>query len=187
MFERGKEFVSRFLGRDVERRTAHEIYVKAAEASRQPLFYAQYDVPDTVEGRYDMLSIHIILLLRTLKTKKQETAKLAQLVFDVMFRNVDDTLREMGVGDLKVGKKVREYAEAFFGRALAYEEALAGKEPLAVALARNVYTSEDPAVAEGLAGYVTLAARSLEEQGAEAIASGRFTFPEPQAMETDAA
>lgn len=186
MFERAKEVLSRWIGRDTLRRRAHEIYVTTAQAARRPEFFTDLGVPDTVEGRYDLVSLHVILVLRTLKTKKDETARLAQLVFDVMFRDVDDTLREMGVGDLRVGKKVREYAEAFFGRALAYEQGLDGEISLEDALARNVYGSDDARVGDRLAGYVRRANAQLEEAGPGAIEAGKIVFP-PVTEEREAA
>ncbi|GGY49058.1 ubiquinol-cytochrome C chaperone family protein [Parvularcula lutaonensis] len=183
MFERAKELASRFFGQDTPRRRAHELYVAVAEAARRPEFYADLDVPDTPEGRYDLLSLHVIMVLRRLKTEKQGTAKFAQLLFDVMFRDVDDTLREMGVGDLKVGKKVREYAEAFFGRALAYEKALDGEEPLETALGRNVYGDPEAPAAPRLADYVRRADAALDAQPISDIMSGQVHFPPVQNTE----
>lgn len=178
MFERAKEIFIRITGQDGPRRQAHELYVQIAEAARRPAFYEVMGAPDTVEGRYDLLSLHVILVLRRLKAERERTAKFAQLVFDVMFRDVDDSLREMGVGDLRVGKKVRGYAEAFFGRAMAYEKALNGEDDLGDALARNIYGSDDASVASGLATYVSAADRSLAEQSIDEILSGRVRFPD---------
>lgn len=183
MFERAKELASRIFGQDTTRRKAHELYVEIADAARRPGFYDDMAVPDTVEGRYDLLSLHVILVLRRLKVEKARTAGFAQLLFDVMFRDVDDTLREMGVGDLRVGKKVREYAEAFFGRALAYEKALDGEEPLERALGRNVYEDEDAVAATGLAAYVRRADAMLAEQDIDQIMSGKVEFPAAQTRE----
>lgn len=177
MFERAKEMAERLLGKDTERRRAHELYVAVATAARRPEFYAALGVPDTTEGRYDVLSLHMILVLRRLKAEKARTAAFAQLVFDVMFRDVDDTLREMGVGDLRVGKKVRGYAEAFFGRALAYERALDGEESLERALGRNVFGDEDAPGAGALAGYVRRADAELAGCAIDTLLQGRVDFP----------
>lgn len=183
MFERAREMTERLMGRDTERRRAHELYVSIAEASRQPEFYTRLGVPDTTEGRYDLLSLHTILVLRRLKQDKPRTAAFAQLLFDVMFRDVDDSLREMGVGDLRVGKKVRGYAEAFFGRALAYEKALDGEEPLEQALGRNVHGDEAHPRAPALAAYVRRADAALAEQDIATLMAGRVRFPAPTAGE----
>ena len=179
MFERAREMTERLLGRDHDRRRAHELYVAIAEAARRPGFYSDMEVPDTTEGRYDLLSLHMILVLRRLKSERDETARFAQLLFDVMFRDVDDSLREMGVGDLKVGKKVRGYAEAFFGRALAYERALEGEEPLERALGRNVFGDEDAPGATPLAEYVRRADAALREQEIRTLRGGSVSFPPP--------
>lgn len=187
MFERAKEMVGKFFQKDVSRRQAHELYVAIAEAARRPVFYRDLGVPDTPEGRYDLLSLHVILVLRRLKQEKEATASFAQLLFDVMFRDVDDTLREMGVGDLKVGKKVREYAEAFFGRAMAYETALEGEGDLEDALSRNLYTLEAAPMADVMAAYTQQADRLLQDQSIEAIVGGRVAFPEPSLNSTEAA
>lgn len=177
MFERAKEFAGKLMGRDAERRRAHELYVTVAEAARRPAFYRDMRAPDNTEGRYDILSLHMILVLRRLKAERDRTAPFAQLLFDVMFRDVDDSLREMGVGDLRVGKKVRGYAEAFFGRAIAYEEALDGEGDLRDALARNVFGDEEAPGAEHLAGYVRKADKTLREQSIDAILGGTVAFP----------
>jgi cytochrome b pre-mRNA-processing protein 3 len=178
MFERIKELTSRALRKDTERRRAHELYVAIAEQARKPVFYDDWNVSDDPEGRYDLLSLHVILVLKRLKEHREETARFAQLLFDVMFRDVDDALREMGVGDMRVGKKVRGYAEAFFGRALAYERAMEEEgEPLESALARNVYGAEEHPSASRLADYVRRADASLAEQPVATIMAGKVRFP----------
>lgn len=187
MFERAKEIVGQWLGRDENRRQAHELYVVIAEAARRPVFYRDFGVPDTPEGRYDLLSLHVILVLRRLKQEKEATAAFAQLLFDVMFRDVDDTLREMGVGDLKVGKKVREYAEAFFGRAMAYEVALEGEGDLQDALSRNLFDVESTPMAAVMAQYTRQADDQLKEQSIDQIMGGQVSFPEPSLNSTEAA
>lgn len=185
MFERAKEMTSRLLRRDTERRRIHELYVSIAEAARRPEFYTELGVPDEVESRYDVLSVHVILVLRRFKMERARTAKHAQLLFDVMFRDVDDTLREMGVGDLRVGKKVREYAEAFFGRALAYEKALDGDEPLETALGRNVYGDEEAPGAKALAVYMREADALLAAQTIDDLIAGNVRFPDVPDLNTE--
>jgi cytochrome b pre-mRNA-processing protein 3 len=179
MYERLKSLAARLSGKDDRRRRAHELYVATSHASRRPAFYEELGVPDTVEGRYDLLSVHMILLLRRLRQGDSESAAFAQLVFDVMFRDVDDNLREMGVGDMKIGKKVRGYAEAFFGRAKVYDRALKGEGDLVDALSRNVYGVEDAADAPSLAHYVTKAEAALAEQDLDTLQKGSVRFPAP--------
>jgi cytochrome b pre-mRNA-processing protein 3 len=178
MYERLKAMAAGLTGQDQNRRLAHQLYVETADASRRPGFYSALGVPDTVEGRYDLLSVHMILLLRRLRQGDERDAAFAQLVFDIMFRDVDDNLREMGVGDMRIGKKVRGYAEAFFGRAKVYDEGLKGQADLADALARNVYG--EPVVTEHarrLAEYVRGLETELAEQDIGTLRRGRVRFP----------
>ncbi|MEO1656561.1 MAG: ubiquinol-cytochrome C chaperone family protein [Pseudomonadota bacterium] len=179
MYERLKEIMAKLTGGDAERRRAHAVYVAVAEAARREVFYRDLGVPDTPEGRYDLLSMHAILLMRRLRTGGEEAITFAQLVFDVMFRDVDDSLREMGVGDMRIGKKVRAHAEAFYGRAQAYEAGLDGEGDLADAVARNVYDDDRSERGAALAGYIRAADAALASQTVEDIMAARVTFPDP--------
>ncbi len=131
------------LGGGRTERQGHELYVAAVEAARQPYFYAKLGVPDTLDGRFDMVGLYAYLLIRRLSSEPAGQ-KVAQALFDAMFNDMDLNLREMGVGDLSVGKKVKVMWEAFHGRANAYSEALkSGPAELAVALERNVWPGEN--------------------------------------------
>ncbi len=124
-------------------RIGYVLYGAAVAAARQPFFYAGLGVPDTLNGRFDMVGLHAFLLIRRLTGEGPEGARLAQAVFDAMFHDMDVNLREMGVGDLSVGKKVRVMWEAFHGRAAVYADAMAvGPEALAEALERNVWPGD---------------------------------------------
>ncbi|MEO1149465.1 MAG: ubiquinol-cytochrome C chaperone family protein [Pseudomonadota bacterium] len=115
--------------KDRQRDAARSLYIAAMEQSRLPVFYTVYGVPDTFDARFDLLTVHVYALMRALKTlgaqgdQGPQSRDLSQKLFEVMFRNLDDTLREMGVGDLSVAKKIRPMAEAFYGRVGAYEAA----------------------------------------------------------------
>ena len=127
-------------------RVGFELYGAAVAAARAPLFYEVLGVPDTLDGRFDLVGVHVALLIRALRRLPAPGPVLAQAVFDAMFSDMDVNLREMGVGDLSVGKRVRAMWEAFHGRAAAYEAALdAGDRPgLAAALERNVWRGAAP-------------------------------------------
>ena len=171
--------LKRFFRKDPALETAEKLFATAADRARAPIFYAEMGVPDTVEGRFEMTALHVWLVLRRLKGKEPGTRTVAQKLFDVMFASFDDALRELGVGDLVVGKKVRKLAENFYGRAQAYDGALKeSDEALAKALARNVYESGDAGIAVRLAGYVRRAARSIDDQAPADIAGGLVLFPE---------
>ncbi|WP_137123707.1 ubiquinol-cytochrome C chaperone family protein [Roseomonas sp. HF4] len=161
-------------------RAGFQLYGAAVAAARDPLLFGRLGVPDTVEGRFDLVSLHVALLIRRLRTDPDPRGPaLAQAVFDAMFADMDLNLREMGVGDLSVGKRVRRMWEAFHGRALAYEAALeAADEPaLAEALARNVWVGEPPDGAPSrLAGLARGQAAHLAGQGIAALAAGEAAF-----------
>jgi len=174
-------------------REAFALYSAAVTAARQPWLYAELGVPDTLDGRFDLINLHMALLVRRLRHEQGPAgAPLAQGVFDAMFLDMDTSLREMGVSDLVVGKRVRRMWEAFHGRAIAYEAALdAGDaESLALALARNVWRGEPPGLVEGvaaeparrLADHVMNQVGHLAAQPFDALRAGSVDFlspPEP--------
>jgi cytochrome b pre-mRNA-processing protein 3 len=156
-------------------RSSYEAIVAAA---RHPVFYADWEVPDTLDGRFDMISLHAFLVLDRLKGAEPQ---FRQALVDEMFADMDRSLREMGVGDLSVGKKVRKMAEVFYGRVSAYDQALAGPPgALEAALARNVFPDapESPG-ARLLAAHVSMQRQHLAAQETVAIAGGRIDFKEP--------
>jgi cytochrome b pre-mRNA-processing protein 3 len=136
--------------------------------SRQPSFYLDYGVADSVDGRYDLLILHTFLMFRWLKTDEGRGARLAQALCDRVFFDLDRSLREMGVGDLSVPKRMKKMAQMFYGRVAAYEEALASAEEddLARALDRNVYRGDGVAgePSRRLARYVRAATGMLTTQ-----------------------
>jgi cytochrome b pre-mRNA-processing protein 3 len=151
------------------RRDAERLYGVAVNQARHAEFYAALGVPDTLDGRFDMIVLHVFLLLHRLKREGPTAARLAQALFDVMFADMDQNLREIGVGDLSVGRKVKSMAKALYGRCAAYEEGLAeGDGPLAAALRRNLFRGASPSARQlsALCAYMrredaALAARSL--------------------------
>jgi len=161
-------------------RAGFELYGAAVAAARAPLLFERLAVPDTVEGRFDLVSLHVALVIRRLRTDADPRGPaLAQAVFDAMFADMDVNLREMGVGDLSVGKRVRRMWEAFHGRALAYEAALEAGDSaaLADALARNVWAGAAPeGAAARLAALAEAQAAQLARQGMAALAAGQVGF-----------
>ena len=102
------------------------LYAALVQKARDPKFYTDLAVPDTVDGRFDMVVIHAMLVMRRLRETPAEVHTTGQRLFDLMFTDMDRSLREMGVGDLSVGTHVRKMAKAFYGRAAAYEAGLDG-------------------------------------------------------------
>jgi cytochrome b pre-mRNA-processing protein 3 len=161
-------------------RVGFALYGTAVAAAREPHVYAVLGVPDTLDGRFDIVGLHAFLLIRRLRTLPPPGPALAQAVFDAMFSDMDINLRELGVGDLSVGKRVRAMWEAFHGRAGAYEAAFESDDPgaLAAALARNVWRGAEPpeGSAEALARLARAQDRTLRAQPASDFAAGRARF-----------
>ena len=160
---------------------AEILYDAVVRGARQPAFYARWGVPDTVDGRFEMIALHAFLVLRRLKDQAN-TAQTAQALCDVIFADMDDNLREMGAGDLGVGRRVKAMAQAFYGRIAAYEDGLSnGDAALCGALARNVYGTVDnePSHIAALAAYVRCSVERLGRQSADELATGHFSFGPP--------
>ncbi len=162
------------------RRTIETIYGTIVAQAREPVFYQALNVPDTVNSRFDMVVLQLWLVLRRLRPADAEGTN-AQAVFDYFCRDMDANLREMGVGDLTVHKRMKKFGEAFYGRAAAYDAALAqGPDVLAAALARNVLNSSEPGRASGLASYVMAAIAHLDTVDDAALLAGDWRFPTPR-------
>ena len=110
------------------------------------MFYSLFGVPDTLNGRFDMITLHMFIVLRRLKDIGEDGVKLSQDLFDIMFADMDQNLREMGVGDLSVGKKVKALATAFYGRIGAYDNGIndLNDETLVECLKRNLFLDGMP-------------------------------------------
>jgi cytochrome b pre-mRNA-processing protein 3 len=158
------------------------IYGAIVAQARVPGFYANYSVPDTVEGRFDMIVLHLFLFLRRIEGQTVAMSGLGQALFDRFCSDLDANLREMGVGDLTVPRKMQKFAEAYFGRSAAYERALAANDHNAggLALARNIFAQDfaTPS-ARRLSQYMFAAAAMLAASSDDAIGHGKFAFPNP--------
>ncbi len=173
--------VSDIFQKDEEREAAFDLYSDIIVQARQPAFYADLEVKDSPEGRFDLITLHAFLILRRLKQNQARTGGFAQKLFNVMFQNMDHSLREMGVGDLSVGKKVRGLAETFYGRVGAYEEALEQGDMTALhdALARNIFDDDQTAEKHtaNLVHYVNSVISKLDEQSDDRLMLGLVSFP----------
>ncbi|KAB2876373.1 MAG: ubiquinol-cytochrome C chaperone [Bauldia sp.] len=160
------------------------LYGAIVAQARSAALYRDFGVPDTVEGRFEMVVLHLALVLRHLRDGDGHVSAVGQSVFDTFCTEMDRSLREMGVGDLSVGKKMRQVGEAFYGRAAAYESALSGRDAsdLASALTRNVYAGAVPGMAvTSLAAYIFGADEALA-RGAAGLREGAVRFPEPESF-----
>lgn len=166
---------------------AYQIYNALVAQARQPFFYSDLGVADTVDGRFDMVLLHAALVIRRLQQEKGDGPAVAQAVFDLMFADMDRNLREMGVGDMSVGKHIKGMAKAFYGRAESYEAGLKGQpEMLAEALRRNLYRKTDVADAQvmRLVGYVQRQAVMLESRTLAQLKQGQLGFSDPAVSDT---
>jgi cytochrome b pre-mRNA-processing protein 3 len=161
------------------RGTIEAIYGMIVTQAREPLFYRDLAVPDTVNGRFDVLVLHLWMVLRRLKPM-QGGGGFSQALFDRFCDDMDANLREMGVGDLTVPKRMQAFGEAFYGRTAAYDLALAeGPEALAQALCKNVLNGEEAGKARILAAYAEAVIAALAGFDEAALRSGSWTFPSP--------
>jgi len=167
---------SRLFRKDPNKQIARRVYDSLVRSARQPAFYGPGAAPDTVDGRFDLIVLHAILVMRRLRDGDAAARDLSQSVFDIMFDDMDAALREMGTGDLSVGKKIKEMGEAFYGRAKAYEDALkdGDEDALADVIARNMFeeTETDPAFCHRLAVYVIDSANALNTQSLDSLLQG---------------
>ncbi|MET0221379.1 MAG: ubiquinol-cytochrome C chaperone family protein [Tardiphaga sp.] len=163
------------------RGTIEAIYGMIVAQAREPLFYRDLAVPDTVDGRFDMLLLHLWLVLRRMPPKDDAQGVLPQGLFDRFCSDMDDNLRELGTSDLKVPRKMQEFGRAFYGRTAAYDAALGlGAEALAAALSKNIYNGRDIENARRLAAYVAAADAALAAIGGETLATAAWRFPSPE-------
>lgn len=182
--------LKRLFGRSPARSSAptpaQALYAAAVRQSRRPEFFGAGRVSDTVEGRFELLALHGFLLLHRLKREGDVARQLAQDVFDTMFEDLDHNLREIGVGDLSVGKRIKLLAENFYGRIRAYEEGLGDpREKLDAAISRNVLANAaEPAAspesvlpfARAVADYVRRETAALAVQPLRDLEAGRVVF-----------
>jgi cytochrome b pre-mRNA-processing protein 3 len=174
--------LARVLRRWLPQKSERAVYEAIVAAARHSRLYEEYEVPDTVDGRFEMIVLHAILTLRAISGAEGEGfARFRQDLVDELFRDMDRSLREMGTGDLSVGKKVRKMAEVFYGRLKAYGEALEGPEGmLEDALTRNLWPEAETAAGAGpLARYLRSAELFLKNQDPRRILGGTISFMEP--------
>ena len=162
-----------------EQEVAAGLYESLVAQSRCAGFYRDFQVPDSLDGRFEVIALHVFLVLHRLKADNPATQKLAQALHDHFFADMDRCLREMGAGDLGVGKRVKRMAEALYGRIPAYESALTDDQAARQALRRNLFgtlaTVEDRSL-QAMAGYLRAQVTALAAQETSALQAGQVTF-----------
>ena len=170
---------------------AGQLYGQLARQARLAAFYTRFGVPDSIDGRFEMLCIHAHALFHRLRGQGAEADQLAQAVYDAMFLDLDGSLRELGVADLGVGRRIKVMTEALKGRIHAYDAALAetgavAEGALRAAIGRNVYgtTAATSEQVTAMAGYLRALRAALAGASFADLAAGRVQFPQlPQVAE----
>jgi cytochrome b pre-mRNA-processing protein 3 len=165
------------------------LYGMIVAQARAVEFYRGYGVPDTVDGRLDMIMLHLVLVLRQLTRAHGSLPPAGQRLFDRFCADMDGNFREMGVGDFGVPKRMQKIGEAFYGRAKVYESALVDIDPavLETAVARNVFgAAETPLGARRLAAYIRETADRLAAVAVDALVAVKFEFPDPASVKAPA-
>tara|TARA_R110002124_G_scaffold10096_21_gene51015 strand:+ start:13975 stop:14502 length:528 start_codon:yes stop_codon:yes gene_type:complete len=160
----------------------YAVYNAIVAQSRQPHFYADWAVPDTVTGRFDMISLHMALLFRRLRAEGGAGKNFSQAVFDLFFKDMDRSLREMGVGDLGVPKRIQKMGNVFFGLLAALSEAMDGNDIPALegVLSRNLFEDGEGPHVRAMAAYLMRQDEVVSRQPADTITSGNIEFESPQ-------
>ncbi len=172
----------RLFGRErqANRAITEALYGQIVAAARQPLFYSHWNVPDTPLGRFEMLSLHMFLFQHRVHREGGVSASIAQVLIDEFFLDVDHSLRELGISDVGVPKRMKKLAKMYYGRTAAYADALerGDEAALIAALRRNITPdAKDWPEASLLAAYIIGAVDHLASQSSDSICGGDLTFP----------
>ena len=163
-----------------EKLAGRALYTAISAAARRPALYVEAGAPDSPEGRFELYLIHLVLVVHRLKGEGAQATVVSQAAFDAFLRGLDDGLREMGVGDLSVGKKMRKLGEVIYGRMKAYDDCLAMEQPatgLQALVTRTLFADVDASGAPAVAAYVLQASEDLARQPLSALVSGTVSFP----------
>jgi cytochrome b pre-mRNA-processing protein 3 len=172
------------------------IYLEIVKKARQTAFYLDFSVPDTVEGRFEMILLHLALVFHRLRDEDDAAKKTAQKVVDAFFSDMDRSLREMGIGDISVPKKMKKLGQAYNGRSMAYYKAIDSDDAgaFAAAVLRNVMaldpgaeTSEQHLGAETIAAYALATVTLLKQSAVAEIMAGKIATAPLGRVETSVA
>ncbi|NWE54112.1 ubiquinol-cytochrome C chaperone family protein [Brevundimonas sp. P7753] len=154
-----------------DERQGDALYAVAVEQARQPAFYTALGVADRIDARFELYTLHVLILFLRLKQDGERGEVAAQKLFDTYISSLDNTLRELGVGDVSVGKKMRKLGESLYGRMNAYEGPLRAEDvdALAASLAKNIYESADAETGRALARYAVASRQNLTAQSFETV------------------
>ncbi len=166
----------------------NRLYLSTVEQARHKYFYQVLAVPDSIDGRFDLIVLHVVVILNRLKDENNQMALFAKRFLNYFFLDMDRNLRELGVSDLGVPKKMKKMAEAFYGRQLAYSTPLLNNDlnALTLALDRNIFPDQNVnSQTKFLARYLFTATHKLAEQSAKNLLLGKVTWPNPEQIEEE--
>jgi cytochrome b pre-mRNA-processing protein 3 len=165
------------------------LFDRLVAQARARVFYERLGVPDTVDGRFDMVALHAFVIFQRLRGQGDRAAGLSQALYDRLIQDFEASLRQLGAGDVGVGKRIRVMTEALQGRIKAYEAALSGGPlDLEGALRRNLYGTTDPDMeaVRAMANYLRQGKELADRQPIDRIQRGIFEFPAlPQSYGVD--
>ncbi len=182
--------LKRLFKKDPLEEPTQALYSRIVEQARQPAFYRNNGVPDSLDGRFELVILHVFLVLHRLKQTDTDTTDLSQHLFDILFQDMDQCLREIGVGDTGVSIRIKRMVEGFYGRVQAYETGLTDSdEALEAALTRNLYGTVTPRAEDlqAMTGYLRREAAALAGQTAAELEAGRVEFGAPPGLESPSA
>jgi len=160
-------------------KTARLLYDRIVGQARRPEFFRECGLPDTLDGRFDVLVLHVFLVMHRLKQDRGRTADLSQALFDILFQDMDESLRELGAGDMGIGRRIKAMAEGFYGRVAAYDQALnAADQSLEDCVRRNLFGSAAPAAWQlaAMADYIRAEVAALAGRETGALLAGELVF-----------
>ncbi len=175
-------FLDRWLKPRPAKAAGAKLYACAVAQARSPAFYRDFGVRDSMEGRFELFSLHVIFLIERLKGQGDAAAETSQAVFDSYVKGLDDAFREIGVADTAVGKKMKKLAGAFYGRLKAYDEAVAGlpdESPTRDFLARTAFEERGEGDVAAMSAYLIKTRAALAAQPLDALLQGDVTWPTP--------
>jgi len=173
--------LDRLLKPGPARRAGERLYAASVAQARQPALYEAMGAPDTPDGRFEIYTLHVLLLIERLRTEGRTARAISQSLFDAFLSGLDHGLRELAVGDLSVGKTMRKLGEAFYGRGKALDQALAGlpdQAPLETLLQRTILGGCAEADARPLARYVVAQREALASNPSERLMAGHVAWGE---------
>lgn len=168
-------FLKKIFAADPFRQPAHVAYVALVTQARKPFFYQECGVADSLDGRFDVIVLHIFLLTQRLKS---ESPEFLRAIWEVFFSDMDRSLREMGASDTGIGKRIKKMVQAFYGRIDSYEKTVANEAEFKESLTRNLYRGsavEETQLAY-LISYVYRNSEHLKKQDITAIIDGDLRF-----------